>query len=521
MKTQPHLVALCFLSLVVSIVHGSIHTYKNNTFIPVGDGAIFQAGREGLFASKDDKVKNINKIDLRDRNSFIRISNAVFERPEAIAKLEPKNSKEQTGQVNYVIFELKDRDNIGYNKDGFTHYCCTDDIKNDPDAPNCHLNNLIVNRKSEDDKFPYTNFIAFEGANTKTTSSNELVTIDETGMYFMWFAVCEPELQNVTISGYTTWKNPKGFLPGMMYSNLPFFGYMSLIYGFLAVIYFSAYCCNWKDTLNLQNYILTVIICGFFQMISWYADYNHFNKTGYRPAGPTMWAVLLGSVTKTFSRMLLLVVSMGYGVVRPTLGGMSKKVMALGLLYWIFIMLLDISSNVGAVDDMDGTERVFMVLPVAVLDAIFIVWIFNSLSRTVAQLQSRQQTTKLDIYRKFTLTLAAAVFFSIVFIILEMYWKAQDDLSYNWQGDWILNTFWHMMNLAVLLVICWLWLPTKNGNRYAYSNMDDEINFDVEMQNAPGKGSQVNNKRGVEMEGDAVAELLGIEDEVETAIKKE
>ena len=41
----------------------------------------------------------------------------------------------------------------------------------------------------------------------------------------------------------------------------------------------------------------------------------------------TLWAVVVGSARKCISRMLLLVVAMGYGVVRPTLGGLTKKVL--------------------------------------------------------------------------------------------------------------------------------------------------------------------------------------------------
>ena len=57
-----------------------------------------------------------------------------------------------------------------------------------------------------------------------------------------------------------------------------------------------------------------------------YFDYVNFNNTGFRPYDVTLWAVMVGSARKCISRMLLLVVAMGYGVVRPTLGGLTKKV---------------------------------------------------------------------------------------------------------------------------------------------------------------------------------------------------
>ena len=41
----------------------------------------------------------------------------------------------------------------------------------------------------------------------------------------------------------------------------------------------------------------------------------------------TLYAVLLGCLRKTLSRMLVLIVSMGFGVVLPYLGAIQKKVL--------------------------------------------------------------------------------------------------------------------------------------------------------------------------------------------------
>lgn len=57
-----------------------------------------------------------------------------------------------------------------------------------------------------------------------------------------------------------------------------------------------------------------------------YFDYVNFNATGYRPYVTTLYAVLLGCLRKTISRTLVLIVSMGFGVVLPYLGAIQKKV---------------------------------------------------------------------------------------------------------------------------------------------------------------------------------------------------
>ncbi|XP_019241100.1 PREDICTED: uncharacterized protein LOC109221094 isoform X1 [Nicotiana attenuata] len=78
---------------------------------------------------------------------------------------------------------------------------------------------------------------------------------------------------------------------------------------------------------------------------------------------------------------------MGYGVVRPTLGGLTAKVLLLGITYFVASILLNITEYVGTINDIAGRARVLLVLPDALLDAFLILWIFTSLSKTLEQLQ--------------------------------------------------------------------------------------------------------------------------------------
>jgi hypothetical protein len=67
--------------------------------------------------------------------------------------------------------------------------------------------------------------------------------------------------------------------------------------------------------------------------------------------------------------------------------------------YLIAVTALDIATNVGQIDDLTSTARIVLVLPVAILDAIFILWVFTSLSKTLSQLQARRAGAKLELYR--------------------------------------------------------------------------------------------------------------------------
>jgi hypothetical protein len=124
-----------------------------------------------------------------------------------------------------------------------------------------------------------------------------------------------------------------------------------------------------------------------FEMAFWYFDYAEFSETGIRPTGTTVWAVTFGTIKRTVARLIILIVSMGYGVVRPTLGGLTSKVIMLGGTFFVASEVLELVEHVGAISDLSGKAKLFLVLPAAVLDVFFILWIFTSLSATLNKLQ--------------------------------------------------------------------------------------------------------------------------------------
>ncbi|XP_050217846.2 uncharacterized protein LOC126668707 [Mercurialis annua] len=224
--------------------------------------------------------------------------------------------------------------------------------------------------------------------NSKPYDPTETVEINSTGMYYLYFMFCNPELKGTLIQGRTVWKNPNGYLPGKMTPLMSFYGFMSLAYLVLGAIWFLRFVQFWKDVIQLHYHITAVIALGMCEMAIWYYEYANFNSTGTRPMGVTLWAVTFSTVKKTLSRLLLLVVSMGFGVVKPTLGGIQSKVLFLGLAYFIASESLELVEHLGNINDLSKKTELFFVLPVAFLDSCFIVWIFSSLSKTLEKLQT-------------------------------------------------------------------------------------------------------------------------------------
>lgn len=319
---------------------------------------------------------------------------------ESASKQNPMQST--TGLVEAILLEVKDRDRIGgsFLKNNAA-ICCTPDLA---DAGSCTLGEVIIKRDSnDDDKWPRQIKTFFKGNKTQVTMSPETVVINKTGMYYLYFVICDPGLDGTLIRGRTVWKNPNGYLPGKVAPLMKFFGFMSLSYLLLGLVWFLRFVKFWKDIIHLHYHITLVIALGMCEMAVRYFEYANFDSTGMRPMDVTLWAVTFSSIKKTLSRLLLLVVSMGFGVVKPTLGGITSKVVLLGVVYFVATEGLELVEHLGNINDFSGKTVMYLVIPVAILDACFILWIFSSLARTLEKLQVRERdsVTALFFYRFF------------------------------------------------------------------------------------------------------------------------
>ncbi|KAL3618203.1 hypothetical protein CASFOL_038524 [Castilleja foliolosa] len=455
--------AVAVLLLFVLRIDASVHEYAGVKFVGKGNAFVVHGGSEGIYSS----APGLNESPPGD--SFIRFEKITFRRPQEFSNF-------SSGSIHAVVFEVDDRETIGGSAYGGQRaVCCTSDLAK---LGVCKQDEIIYRPSTNNPGWPQVFGVSFDIDTLETTLHPRSMQITKTGMYNLYFIHCDLNLKEIFVEGITVWKNPTGYLPGRMAPLMKFYGFMSLVFVLLGVFWFSQYARFWREVLPLQNCITLVITLGMFEMAFWYFDYAEFNETGVRPTGTTLWAVTFGTVKRTVSRLIILIVSMGYGVVRPTLGGLRLKVVLLGGTFFVATEVLEIMENVGAVSDLSGKARLFFVLPVAILDAFFILWIFTSLSSTLNKLQARRMTAKLEIYRKFTNALAVAVIVSVGWICYELYFKSNDVYNEQWRNAWIIPAFWQVLSFSLLCVICALWAPSQNSMRYAYSVDDSSDEFD-------------------------------------------
>ena len=88
--------------------------------------------------------------------------------------------------------------------------------------------------------------------------------------------------------------------------------------------------------------------------------------------------------------------------------------------------------------------------------------------QTIAYLEARKQTVKLQLFRRFRTVLIASVLFSVIWAVYTLAASVKGYFKHHWQSEWSVNALWELVYLALLLAIAFLFMPSKNSQRYAY-----------------------------------------------------
>ncbi|CAH6787900.1 Tmem87b [Phodopus roborovskii] len=277
---------------------------------------------------------------------------------------------------------------------------------------------------------------------------------------------------------------PHGYISASDWPLMIFYMVMCIVYILYGVLWLMWSACYWKDILRIQFWIAAVIFLGMLEKAVFYSEYQNINSTGLSTQGLLIFAELISAVKRTLARLLVIIVSLGYGIVKPRLGTVMHRVIGLGLLYLIFAAIEGVMRVIG------GSKHLAVVLSditLAVIDSIF-VWfisfiifhIFISLAQTMKTLRLRKNTVKFSLYRHFTNTLIFAVLASIVFMVWTTKTFRIAKCQSDWMELWVDDAFWSFLFSLILIVIMFLWRPSANNQRYAFMPLIDDSDDEVE-----------------------------------------
>lgn len=332
----------------------------------------------------------------------------------------------------------------------------------------------------------------------RTVSKAPVYIVDKDGVYLLTLGIYEIRGPlNVTV--HVEMKGPHGYLNAAEWPLLPFYACMCVVYVVFAVVWLTVSFLQWRDLLRIQFWIGAVILIGMIEKALFYEEYQSINSTGESSLlGTVFIAEMVSAAKRSLARMLVIIVSFGYGIVKPTLGSHLSRILFVGFIYFL---LASTEAYLRVVKSKNDPSNYLLLasIPLALLNSFICWWIFSSLVQTTRTLRLRRNLVKLRLYTHFTNTLIFAVIASTIFMLYSIKIHRLTECLTDWKSLWIDDAFWHLLFSLILLVIMILSRPTNNNQRYAFSPLldiaDDEYDDDEEVEHF------VNDAYGVKMRG--------------------
>ncbi|XP_060929063.1 transmembrane protein 87A-like [Limanda limanda] len=319
-------------------------------------------------------------------------------------------------------------------------------------------------------------------------------------------------------------KGPHEYISASEWPLMVFYMVMCIVYVLLAAFWLVLSACYWRDLLRIQFWIGGVIFLGMLEKAVYYAEFQSIRYDGLSVHGAVVFAEVLSAVKRTLARVLVIIASLGYGIVKPRLGALLHRVVAVGLLYLMFSSVEGVL-RVNADRGDNTSSRVLCDIVLAFTDSCIVWWIFVSLAQTMKLLKLRRNVVKLSLYRHFTNTLIFAVIASVIFLIWTTKTFRTTKCLSDWRELWIDDAFWRLLFSIILLVIMFLWRPSANNQRYAFSPLVDEESEEEEnepMMNEAFEGMKMrgakNETNGSAKANKADEDLKWVEDNIPSSM---
>ena len=303
------------------------------------------------------------------------------------------------------------------------------------------------------------------------------------GAYMFMIITDSVDGLNYSIDVTLSFEYKHGYLSANDWPFLPFYGTMCAIYSLYAIFWLVMSMCYWRDLLRIQLWVGGVILLGLMEKAAYLAEFDEINRSGYTFKVAMLVAEVISCFKRSLARMLVIIVSLGFGIVKPRLGPTMQKVIALGGLYFVFAVVDGVFRIVDRKEDTDS-KGVLAGVPLVFIDVAICYWILTNLQQTMRTLRVRRNIPKLTLYRHFSNTLIFCVIASVAFMIWSLMRHRFVNCLKDWKELWLDDGFWHILFSFILLVIIILWRPSNNSQRFAFTPLldNDEDDLDEEQE---------------------------------------
>lgn len=323
--------------------------------------------------------------------------------------------------------------------------------------------------------------------------SEKTFVTDADAIHVITIDASSPTTDPFNISVHVEMTDAYGYLSVIDWPLLPFYSTMCVVYALYAFFWLIICFCYWRDLLRIQLWIGAVIFLGLVEKAVFVGEYESLNESGKSVKGLLIFAELVSCLKRTLARMLVIIVSLGFGITKPRLGSLLHRVTAIGCVYFVLSAVEGIMRVF--VHKADSSPSLLIaIIPLAVTDSLICWWIFSSLVQTIRLLILKKNVIKLSLYRHFRNTMILSIIASVVFMVWSFKRHKITRCITDWKELWVDEAFWHILFSLILLVIVILWRPSANNQRYAYSPLHDLDDGEMEDIVYDGMGGDVRKK---------------------------
>lgn len=231
-----------------------------------------------------------------------------------------------------------------------------------------------------------------------------------------------------------------------------------------------------ESTIPIQRWIFGTICMGTLELFFRTGDLFVWNEDGTRFWFAFYIGVILGVLKRGISRCLIVMVSLGWGVVRDDLGEVMKKINFLGGLYIVVSAVRDIMTVLAfsEVQQMSQEEEdelfdivTILTMVIAFIDVLFYLWIIDALNGTMEYLENLGQTSKLLQFLRLRFLLLFSILFAVIWAVFGIV-DSYDAGIVDQEQEWVIDASMELNYLFVLAGVAYLWRPHANAKDYAY-----------------------------------------------------
>ncbi|CAI4063389.1 hypothetical protein SKDZ_08G0250 [Saccharomyces kudriavzevii ZP591] len=410
------------------------------------------------------------------------------------------NEEDDSGEgISVAVFDFQDYEHIGVRlPNGEIQYICDDYALDLSLCDDSSLGKFIIQEVATD---PFTS------KEHNLTSPILTFTQQELGTHERTYSIKKTGYYCVTTSSFTSsrskfratvnFRNAYGELDASEAYKLPIYAFLAIAYAICTLAY--SWLC-WKhrhELLPLQKYILVFLVFLTADTIFVWMYYVIENQKGNSSVALRIYMVFIsifsaGKITFTF--LLVLLISFGYGIVYPKLERTLLRRCQIFAAFTFAVCVAFLVQKYSQNSESLSNLILITAIPLVLCLFAFYYLTLSSMNKTMTYLREQKQVVKLNMYRKLIILCYISLFVLFLGLLVSTFAYAGMDtvdmIEQYWKTEFLITDTWpSFVYFVVFIVFAFFWRPTSTSYLLACSHqlptdMENVSEFDLDDINS-------------------------------------